>query len=257
LSGSEKLTASDGAASDSFGAALDFRDDTIVIGSVLDDVGANVDQGSAYVFVVDDLDHDGVPRELDNCPSVANPDQVDTDGDGLGDACDNCPAVANPDQADSDGDGIGDACEDADGDGVPDASDNCVEMANADQLDADADGRGDACENCTLEANPDQAAADGDGRGDACDACPLDPANDADGDSVCGNPDNCPETSNADQADADGDGAAPPSGENRLPVVLVRKGVPVLRGELASLDEADLLPLHPRHIARFHAARVA
>ena len=76
-----------------------------------------------------DLDADGVPDDLDNCPLVANPNQADADGDGLGDACetdlpvvdldadgipddsDNCPFVANPDQADSDGDGFGDACD--------------------------------------------------------------------------------------------------------------------------------------------------
>jgi hypothetical protein len=44
-----KLTAPDGAAGDRFGAvALD--GDTIVVGARLDDVGANTDQGSAYVF---------------------------------------------------------------------------------------------------------------------------------------------------------------------------------------------------------------
>jgi hypothetical protein len=35
-----------------------------------------------------DRDGDGVPDDLDNCPDVANPDQLDTDHDGIGDACD-------------------------------------------------------------------------------------------------------------------------------------------------------------------------
>jgi hypothetical protein len=229
LSVSEKITASDGAAGDSFGLALDLGGDAIVIGALFDDVGANVDQGSAYVFVHDDLDGDGVPRGLDNCPSVPNPDQTDTDGDGLGDACDNCdaainpdqadgdadsrgdvcdncPATANPDQVDTDGNGVGDACQDGDGDGVPDVADNCPNTPNADQLDVDEDGRGDACDNCPSASNADQADADADGRGDACDSCPQDPSNDADGDRVCGAVDNCPAVANADQADADGDG---------------------------------------------------
>ena len=37
---------------------------------------------------VTDTDHDGVPDNVDNCPTVANPSQVDTDGDLIGDACD-------------------------------------------------------------------------------------------------------------------------------------------------------------------------
>ena len=34
-----------------------------------------------------DVDGDGVPNGTDNCPLIANADQLDTDGDGLGDAC--------------------------------------------------------------------------------------------------------------------------------------------------------------------------
>ena len=68
----------------------------------------------------------------DNCPLVSNAAiRPDTDSDGTGDACDtdddgdgdndgsdNCPLIANPDQLDTDSDGTGDACDtDDDGDG--------------------------------------------------------------------------------------------------------------------------------------------
>lgn len=69
-----------------------------------------------------DGDGDGIADAVDNCASVANPDQHDEDGDGVGDVCDNCPHVANADQA-NDGetsagqerDGAGDACDPAPG----------------------------------------------------------------------------------------------------------------------------------------------
>lgn len=71
----------------------------------------------------------------------------DMDGDGRAIASDNCPNVANPDQVDSDGDGAGDACDaDDDNDGVADASDNCRSVANPSQADVDGDGIGDACD---------------------------------------------------------------------------------------------------------------
>jgi len=51
-----------------------------------------------------------------------------------------------------------------------------------------------------------QADRDRDGIGDRCDPCPHDPANDADGDGLCGAVDNCPSVSSSDQTDTDGDG---------------------------------------------------
>ncbi len=46
-----QLTASDGALADFFGKSVAISGDTVVVGAVFDDVGANFDQGSAYVFV--------------------------------------------------------------------------------------------------------------------------------------------------------------------------------------------------------------
>ena len=46
-----KLIASDGAASDFFGTSVAISGETAIVGSARDDIGANIDQGSAYVFV--------------------------------------------------------------------------------------------------------------------------------------------------------------------------------------------------------------
>ncbi len=54
---------------------------------------AEVDHFSTYAMIAPlDTDDDGVadlfPPEEDNCPIVANPDQVNSDGDGYGEVCD-------------------------------------------------------------------------------------------------------------------------------------------------------------------------
>jgi len=188
-----------------------------------------------------DQDRDGICDCVDNCLTVANPDQGDGDGDGVGDACDlcpghddhadadgdgapdgcdNCPSVFNPDQVDADHDGIGDMCDlctDTDGDGFANPgypsstcpTDNCPLIVNPGQADFDHDGVGDACDNCPTIANPDQHDADHDGLGDLCDLC-TDTDSDGFGDpgypvNTCPE-DNCPPRFNLDQADSNGDG---------------------------------------------------
>lgn len=196
------------------------------------DCGAN--QSCVDNVCIEDDDGDYIPDDEDNCPIIANPDQVDSDGEGIGDLCeppidqpdsdgdgfdddvDNCPMTPNPDQADSDGDDIGDACDDtedadSDNDGYADNNDNCPMTPNPDQVDTDGDGEGDACDsdddddgrddgqdNCPLTPNPDQADRDNDGTGDVCD--------DDDGDGRNDDVDNCPDLSNPAQGDQDGDG---------------------------------------------------
>ena len=107
-----------------------------------------------------DQDGDGVAHDIDNCPAVANPEQINTDQGSAGDVCDsdddndgvpdggdNCRVDVNEDQADRDGDGTGDVCDsDDDNDGVPDNNDNCRVDVNEDQADHDGDGTGNACD---------------------------------------------------------------------------------------------------------------
>ena len=154
----------------------------------------------------DDIDADGIPDEIDNCP--------DTPNGPLRGTCLIGPAKGGPcvpveqgcffcsmNQEDSDHNGIGDACDyysDGDRDGVPDIRDNCPSHPNSDQTDSDGDGIGDVCDNCPLVQNPNQEDMDRDGIGDACDI-------DTDGDGISDNVDNCPLRPNSDQADSDGD----------------------------------------------------
>ncbi|MEI6127450.1 MAG: thrombospondin type 3 repeat-containing protein, partial [Pseudomonadota bacterium] len=42
-----------------------------------------------------DTDHDGKPDIIDNCPTVCNPQQLDTDNDSIGDRCDPTPGCGS------------------------------------------------------------------------------------------------------------------------------------------------------------------
>jgi uncharacterized delta-60 repeat protein len=75
---------------------------------------ADLDSDAIGNVCDDDRDGDNIPNTEDAYPDDAAAWR-DLDGDGLSDNADNCPAVANADQVDTDGDGIGDAC-----DGLPD-----------------------------------------------------------------------------------------------------------------------------------------
>jgi hypothetical protein len=58
-----------------------------------------------------DSDGDGIADDVDNCPTVANPNQADSDADGLGDACESSVYGTNPLVADTDDDGCNDGPE--------------------------------------------------------------------------------------------------------------------------------------------------
>lgn len=154
---------------------------------------------------ITDTDGDTIDDAVDNCPMVANRDQVDTDLDGLGNLCDpdddndltldssdNCPLLV----------GTAAGCPDDDGDGVRQDFDNCPTVVNASQTDTDGDRLGDACD-------PDD---DNDTIADPSDNCPLVAGSpraggcpDADDDTVPDASDNCVAVANTDQADADHD----------------------------------------------------
>ena len=89
----------------------DFINDLKAVGVTDHDLKPLFRSAEAYVCMWEnagegiavDLDGDGFIGHCDNCPEIANADQLDSDGDGVGDACDNCPNEYNPNQADVNG----------------------------------------------------------------------------------------------------------------------------------------------------------
>ena len=83
-----------------------------------------------------DQDRDGIPDQVDNCPTIINPGQNNTDAELEG-------LPGGPNFADE----LGDVCdEDIDNDGIKNELDNCLKVFNPDQSDGDSDEVGDRCE---------------------------------------------------------------------------------------------------------------
>jgi hypothetical protein len=204
-----------------------------------------------------DMDHDGIPDELDQCPELAEdrdgfedgdgcPDW-DNDDDGVPDTQDKCPGEKEDQDGfedydgcpdfDNDHDGISDeadacpnqpgerradpkttGCPDRDGDGIADKVDKCPDQPEDKDGFEDADGCPD----------PDN---DGDGFPDAEDACPneagvmsVDPKRrgcplvDRDGDTFDDQVDKCPDKAEVFNGIDDDDGC-PDEGGKPLAVV--------------------------------------
>lgn len=110
--------------------------------------------------VLADFDLDGIPDDLDNCPTHANPLQEDWNTNGIGDTCE-----------DSDNDGLTDenelnegtdpALQDTDGDGLTDGFE--IEFSNTDPTDIDSDNN---------------LCNDGEQLANLCGVCPSDLNND-------------------------------------------------------------------------------
>jgi len=120
-----------------------------------------------FIDAQSDDDSDGIFEIVDNCPGLANPNQLDGDNDRVGDACDRCPGY--------------DDQYDADADTWPDDCDNCPTDPNPVQIDLDSDGVGDECDNCLLVYNPGQEDANANNIGDACEGCCVGRVGDANG----------------------------------------------------------------------------
>jgi len=174
--------------------------------------------GLTYTHEVGDKDGDGIPDDIDKCPTIPEdfdgfedhdgcPDP-DNDGDRIPDALDKCPNEPETLNGFQDADGCPDETPDQDHDGIPDALDKCPDAGGPDIIrnpksqyygcpDRDHDGVPDYLDKCPDVPEPTDDMFDGSG-------CPH--VRDTDGDGIPDDRDKCPtepETYNGFE-DADG-----------------------------------------------------
>jgi hypothetical protein len=130
-------------------------------------------------FELADADSDSVRDDLDNCPGIFNPDQLDDDADGVGNACDTDVLIELLDACTAERDQLADdlsealadldaverelqmcldSSEDADGDSVPDATDSCPGTLPMARVDADGCSRSQFCAGFRMELQTERIA---------------------------------------------------------------------------------------------------
>jgi hypothetical protein len=130
-----------------------------ILAGDLDDANSNgipdcCEQGTICL----DSDRDGIANSLDNCPTTANPDQLDCNNNGVGEACETFPDcnsnsvpdscdIASGTSADADSNGVPDSCQpDCNLNGLPDGFD----IASGLISDLNADGTPDDCQGASM-----------------------------------------------------------------------------------------------------------
>ncbi|SEC70210.1 gliding motility-associated C-terminal domain-containing protein [Maribacter dokdonensis] len=188
------------------------------------DEDGNTYEGNLILTITDEVDEDsdGVNDSVDNCPAIANADQLDTDSDGAGNVCDTDDdndgtldteddfPLDDSEDTDTDGDGTGDNADtDDDNDGTLDTEDD-FPLDDSEDTDTDGDGTGDNTDtdddnDGTLDTeddfpldNSEDTDTDGDGTGDNADT-------DDDNDGTLDTEDDFP-LDDSEDTDTDGDG---------------------------------------------------